>query len=137
MLKVDQDDNDGGWHVRGPFRRPIQQHYYSSSTDPSSYTRNESLEDVEDDANSASGDLTPTPNKNIRSRSPLIKTPSLVDELLSEIYARFGNGLSHHRDMDSSRRASASGSQVKLNISNLALKWINRYTLYGFRNPII
>ena len=37
----------------------------------------------------------------------------MVDELLSEIYARFGDGLSPKGGLDSSHRASASGSQVR------------------------
>ena len=45
-------------------------------------------------------------------RPVLLKTPSLVDELLSEIYARFGDGFSTRMTLDSSQRASASGSQV-------------------------
>ena len=65
------------------------------------------------------GDQTPTNPNSIginRSRSPLLnRTPSStsnaqLDELLSEIYSRFGNGFRPF--VDSSQRASASGSQV-------------------------
>ena len=68
----------------------------------------------------ASGDITPkapeSQDDEDRKNSPiLVKTPSLVDELLSEIYSRFGDGLANSArfQLDSSQRASASGSQVK------------------------
>ena len=102
------------WRVRGPFRRQIAQNgrheSFSSSTDPSFY-RNTSMEDTFDDEDIDSGSQTPVPGHDCQSPS-LIRTPSLVDELLSEIYARFGNGLTS-RSFDSSQRASASGSQVR------------------------
>ena len=44
----------------------------------------------------------------------LTRTPSLVDDLLCEIYSRFGTGYGSHRPLDSSQRASASGSQVRI-----------------------
>ena len=47
----------------------------------------------------------------------LTRTPSLVDDLLCEIYSRFGNGYGSHRPLDSSQRASASGSQVRISKS--------------------
>ncbi len=108
---------------------------YSSSTEPISYNKYwlstaEDEDAVCNDNNETgvAGDKTPTPYDSLhKSRSPiptdggddifgrskpeLFRTPSLVDELLSEIYARFGDGLSS-RNLDSSRRASASGSQV-------------------------
>jgi hypothetical protein len=133
-------EEEWGSIVRGPYRRQQASAYcersgsFSSSTDPSLNKYWLSLEDDEaaegnvNDKNSSSGgcpgDKTPTPistnasstnldiSNSSRSRSPFLKTPSLVDELLSEIYARFGDGLSS-QNADSSRRASASGSQVK------------------------
>ena len=72
--------------------------------------------------NGTSGDITPKANLEIEELdeggdiSPLlVKTPSLVDELLSEIYSRFGDGLASTSRItfDSSQRASASGSQVR------------------------
>ena len=81
---------------------------------------NASFEDEEElpTLHQSSGDQTPTPTSGIhRSRSPLLnRTPSLVekrvDELLSQIYSRFGNGYDRSM-LDSSQRASASGSQVQ------------------------
>ena len=103
------------WRVRGPFRRQTthngRHESFSSSTDPSFY-RNTSLEDTFEDDDIDSGGRTPVPGNDSKS-AMLTRTPSLVDELLSEIYARFGNGLAN-RSFDSSQRASASGSQVNL-----------------------
>ena len=67
------------------------------------------FDDDDDDIDSGSR----TPVASMDSKAPILaRQPSLVDELLSEIYARFGNGLTS-RSFDSSQRASASGSQVK------------------------
>ena len=105
--------------VRGPYRRPGQSiHHsngrryesFSSSTDPSIY-RNNSMEDTFDDDDVDSGSRTPVAGILDSKAAILARQPSLVDELLSEIYARFGNGLTS-RTFDSSQRASASGSQV-------------------------
>ena len=81
-----------------------------SSTDPSIY-RNNSMEDTFDDDDVDSGSRTPVAGILDSKAAILARQPSLVDELLSEIYARFGNGLTS-RTFDSSQRASASGSQV-------------------------
>ena len=82
--------------------------------------RNSTSHEEDDDAfdgNSESGERTPKAASLIRSRSPMlgmtVRKPSFVDELLSEIYDRFGNGLNSKAGIDSSQRASASGSQVR------------------------
>ena len=107
---------------------------FSSSTDPSFYRATTSHDDTNLDDDDCwlqtstspaghiwlqDGERTPkaAPAAAVSPRPVLLKTPSLVDELLSEIYARFGDGLGHYSTrmiLDSSQRASASGSQVSI-----------------------
>ena len=119
FLRPDNLQLEHDWNVQGPFRTNGL-HFVgrseSSSTDPSSYHPNTASFDDEE-TNHQSGDQTPTPSSSgiRRSRSPMLtRTPSLVDDLLCEIYSRFGTGYGSHRPLDSSQRASASGSQVRI-----------------------
>ena len=91
----------------------------SSSSTFNQFHENFRENDFHEKSSDGGGDQTPTNPNSIginRSRSPLLnRTPSStsnaqLDELLSEIYSRFGNGFRPF--VDSSQRASASGSQV-------------------------
>ena len=88
------------------------------------------FDDDDDDIDSGSR----TPVASMDSKAPILaRQPSLVDELLSEIYARFGNGLTS-RSFDSSQRASASGSQVKRAIFRF-LKGTSKCSFRWFQFP--
>ena len=99
--------------------QPERESSSSSTTTFNQFHQNFRENDFHEKSSDGGGDQTPTNPNSIginRSRSPLLnRTPSStsnaqLDELLSEIYSRFGNGFRPF--VDSSQRASASGSQV-------------------------